>query len=557
MSLLQLVVFGITSLVLTFSLGYIILLAVTNLTLKECLALAGACGIAVQGAVAFIGFLLSLSGRTFFLLATLGLFTIAIALLLRRSVRNKSIGNHSWLYLLIVFWVSLLCIQLFVPIYSGAFWYGDWWMHYDIAQVYLGERGTDTVYFDSYPVTSRTPLFNLFSSYYLGLLENQFSTYQLSTILPGVFLLAALTLLIRPRQITLALILVAFNASINNNIIYPWPKALASLYIIASLYFYLDLRKSHRSFLGSQATVGCGISWGLAILSHQSSILYIAAMSADNIWIHRRRLSNGFKQLSVPLFIAVGLLLPWILWGIHEYSFTGFFLENNYYSLSPGSNTIAQRLIDTLRNAACTLVPYPLFSALSNFPEIYLKQTWNSWLRFYYNVLPGALTITMSCLLVSEAAKRCVRKSPLQSLFPDSLLLAVLFIGFFGGCFLQPGFNPAGIVGESMTPVILLLLLVATEYLLQLPIKLQQPILLMVAGEFAISRGLHLVALAMKHRVIWDNNIGLKVENNLVFARDLIKTPRLALMFTILAFLVLLAVGLRSSMVVGQKRLKI
>jgi hypothetical protein len=96
-----------------------------------------------------------------------------------------------------VFWITLVGIQLFVLIYSGANWYGDWWMHYNLAKVYLGQQATDTIYFNRYIVSSRTPLFNLFSSYYLGLLGNQFSIYQLSSILPEVFLLAMIPLLLR------------------------------------------------------------------------------------------------------------------------------------------------------------------------------------------------------------------------------------------------------------------------------------------------------------------------------------------------------------------------
>ncbi|MFM6406139.1 MAG: hypothetical protein ACKPGT_16330, partial [Microcystis sp.] len=113
----QLVVIAATALAITFSLGYIVLRAVTNLTVKECLALAGACGMALQGAIAFIGFLLGLSGRNFFILTTVALFTIAIALLLRKPRKTEPTGNYSWLYLLIVFWTTLVGIQLFVLIY--------------------------------------------------------------------------------------------------------------------------------------------------------------------------------------------------------------------------------------------------------------------------------------------------------------------------------------------------------------------------------------------------------------------------------------------------------
>ena len=66
MMMLQLFLLALTALILTFTLGYVSLRAVTNLTIKECLAFAGGWGIALQGAIAFIGFLLNLSERNFF-----------------------------------------------------------------------------------------------------------------------------------------------------------------------------------------------------------------------------------------------------------------------------------------------------------------------------------------------------------------------------------------------------------------------------------------------------------------------------------------------------------
>ncbi len=553
-AILQIVVLGATGLFLTFSLGYIILRAVTNLTVKECLALAGACGMALQGAVAFIGFLLGFSDRIFFILATAGILAAAIVLLLRKSPAADSVKGFSWLYLLIVFWMTLAGIQLCVLIYSGAFFYGDWWMHYDIAQVYLGKQRMDTVHFGKYIFISRTPLFNLFSGYHLALLWNQFSTYQLSSILPGIFLLAAITLLVRPGQVVLMLILLMLNPYMNCMMIYPWPKVLASLYMVCGIYFYLDLRKSLKPVFFSQSGVACGISLGLAILSHPSTVLYVAAIIADNIWLHRKSLANVLRQLLVPLVVSVGVLLPWILWSMYEYSPAEFFLAMSMtvitgaQTIATGTQTVIQKLIDTFRNAVSTLFPFLLYSALKDIIEKPdFGPLWNPLFRFYYAVLPGALTITMSFLLISGAVKRYLRKiRPLQSVLPGSLFLIVLVIGFLGGCILQPGFNLTGIVGESMTPMVILLLLVAAEYLYALPVKLRQMMLLMVAGEFLFSRGIHLFFLAINHPAILDGNADLKFENNLVFAGNLIAT-RWPAGIVIILFLILLVIGLKAS----------
>ncbi|MFM6403537.1 MAG: hypothetical protein ACKPGT_02360, partial [Microcystis sp.] len=143
-------------------------------------------------------------------------------------------------------------------------------------------------------------------------------------------------LLLRPYQVTIAVILVAFNGHMNSTSIYPWPKILASLYVITAIYFYLDLRKNSRRNLFSQSAVGWGLSSGLAMLSHPSTLFYVAAMVADNIWINRHNFVNVLRQLLVPLLIAFVTLLPWILWGISEYGLPEFLraLSNTTGSMS-------------------------------------------------------------------------------------------------------------------------------------------------------------------------------------------------------------------------------
>lgn len=588
MMILQLFLLGLTALILTFTLGYISLRAVTNLTVKECLALAGGWGIALQGAIAFIGFLLGLSERNFFVLMTLGLLTIFVALFVQknfgREPQNLSLSfnklgrserifleinrladvvflrqlfaqNYSWLYPLIGFWLTLVGIQLFIPLYSGAGWFGDWWFHYDIARVYLGKQATDTIYF-GYTVTSRTPLFNLCASYYLELLGDGFSTYQLISILPGVFLLTTIPLLIRSKQVTLAMTLVVLNPYINNVIIFPWPKTLTTLYVIAGIYFYLDLRKQTSPNFFNQKALCCGMSLGLAMLSHPSALIYVGVIVVDNIWLNRRSFTTLFSQLGFPLLIAFAVLLPWVLWGISEYGITKFF---HSASNTVGNATIISRLIDALKNAIFTLEPYLLFNNffhINDFLHINTEITyigkWDSWLLLYYDILPVTLTFSISILLILKGIKQYFQKVPLQSILPNSLFWGIIIIGFWGGCILQPGTNSAGIVAESMTPIVFILLLVASKYLYTLPIQLKQFMLLIITGEFLDSRGIHLALLAIGSPIIWDENIMLKVSNNLVFARDLIGNSW-SILIVVFGLLMSLVMGLKDCLSTPEK----
>ena len=575
--MLQLFLLVLTALILTFTLGYVSLRAVTNLTIKECLAFAGGWGIALQGAIAFIGFLLNLSERKFFLLMTFGLLTIFTALFVQKNLmrnpqthnlelsegiflRANTIAdviflrrifqqNYAWIYPLIGFWLILVGIQLSIPLYSGAGWYGDWWYHYDIAQVYLGKQATDTVYFEIYTVTSRTPLFNLFASYYLELLGNKFSTYQLISTLPGIFLLTTIPLFIRARQLNLAITLVVLNPYLNNITIFPWPKILTTLYVIAGIYFYLNVRKETSSTFFTQTKLCCGLSLGLGILSHPSALIYLVIIVVDNIWLNRRSFATLIRQLVVPLLIAFAVLLPWVLWGINEYSLTNFF---HSASNTIGNATIISRVIDAIKNAFFTLEPYLLLNNFFNINDVLHINTeitdigkWDSWLLLYYDILPGTLTFTITSLLILKGIKQYLKKVPFQSILPNSLFWKIIILGFCGGCILQPGTNSSGIVGESMTPIIFILILVATKYLDALPVNLKRFILLMVAGEFLDFRGVHLAFLAMQSPIIWDENIILKVSNNLVFARDLIGNSW-SILIVVSGFLISLIIALKN-----------
>jgi hypothetical protein len=121
-------------------------------------------------------------------------------------------------------------------------------------------------------------------------------------------------------------------------------------------------------------------------------------------------------------------------------------------------------------------------------------------------------------------------------------LISILAIGFWGGCFLQPGYHRGGVVGESMTPIIFFLLLTVTEYLAELMVKVQRLLLLTITIEFFLSRGIHLQFLGTEGSVVWDGNADLKANYGLVFARELIGSS-IGLYMAIVALIALLAIA--------------
>ena len=131
---------------------------------------------------------------------------------------------------------------------------------------------------------------------------------------------------------------------------------------------------------------------------------------------------------------------------------------------------------------------------------------------------------SMTALLTVTAFYRNSRKILLQSVLPNSFFIVLIAVGFWGGCILQPGSNPGGIVGESMTPIFFFLVLVVAEYLYALSMNLRRLLLLLSFGEFLLSFGLHMGFMAMDDPIVWNSNLNLKFDNDLFFARDLTET---------------------------------
>jgi hypothetical protein len=555
MSFAYLLLISILSLFLTFFLGYLGLRSLSQWSIDRCLALAGAWGIALQSALAFLNFLLGFSGKTFLVVATLGLFLLFFALLLRKPKREEQRGHYQWIYLPLLLWLALLGMQLFVLLYSGAGYYGDWWMHYDIARIYLGTQKLDTVYFEIYNVTSRTPLFNLFSSYYLGLFEESFSIYQILSILPGIALVTLIPLFLRPSLIPLAFSLVAFSPYFSNMISYPWPKILATVYILVSFYFYLDIRHNCRSRLYSVSGLACGLGWGLALLSHPSAILYVIALIIDNLWVNRHNLPLVARQTGFALIVAIAICLPWYLWGISQFGLASLF---STAARTTGTATAFGRIIDAINNSIATIFPLELIEAVTkrivHGPgsggeyHVLRYQLWNSWFRLYYGIFSGALTLTLLAVLVVGFWQRVSGKVRSHPLFPPSFLVSVFAIGFWGGCFLQPGYHRGGVVGESMTPLVVLLFFFAVEYLATLPVRVKQGAFLAVVLEFFLSRGIHLLFLGTEGSVVWDGNADLKGKYALVFARDIIGNSS-GLWITTIPLILFLVIGWKSLLI--------
>jgi hypothetical protein len=491
---------GLTTLTLALTIGggYVVLRAVSWLDEVESLALGGAVGVALAGGIAWSAFLLGQFEIEYYVGVTMFILIISLGLVWYRERSLLPHVDFSQWPVYLAWWLILLGTQSLLPIYAGGGWYGDWWMHFEISQFYLGQRALDVTYFGQYTVFSRTPLFNLVEAFFMALWGRDFAVYQLTALIPNVVFVPLFLLLIKSRRVAVMLVLLALNPFIWLNLLYPWPKLLAAAYILASLYLYLRP--------GSSAWAWGGFM-GLAVLSHPSAIFYGLGLALDLSWSKR----SNFKMITTDLVWAtvglVGVIMPWFIWG-RWLTGSWFFLAGSVVSGRKPFNLLWW-LVERVLNFGVTFVPYDLLGAMYRavtqlaLPSFELSSL-DPIFHYYYNTLPGALTTVLSLYLMKQG-------------WP-SWFKALAGMGLLGGVLLQPGLAKHGVAPESMAPLVLLGLVLVGRGLDI--IRNYNGVLGVLALEFIASRGLHLVALVGYFIEPSEINLQLKHDQALHFVRD-------------------------------------
>jgi len=145
--------------VAAFVFGWSLLRHVRDLDAEERFAASWGVSFAFLAFTEFLAFLTG-AGQTAFHLGTLVVMAlVAAAGFLRKNegICTTSPDFRRMVGLCALGYVHLVCIQMLLPIYVGGNWFGDWWMHYDEALVFRGERGVETEWFGLYTLASRTP----------------------------------------------------------------------------------------------------------------------------------------------------------------------------------------------------------------------------------------------------------------------------------------------------------------------------------------------------------------------------------------------------------------
>jgi hypothetical protein len=534
MNALILITIAALALVQTFAIGFLALRAWTRLSQEMCWNFSGAAGCALIGMIALLVFLAGQTNAWLYLGGYTLIFAICATIAYRRS--RLSLAPPPWLAQAWLFWILLLCAQLIVPIYGGAFMFGDWWMHYDIAQFYLGLRPLDTLYLGRYTIPSRTPLFNLFASFFLGSYNNSFAVYQVTAIIPGVALLGTVVPLLDKRALRLGLALVIFNPFLVTMSLYPWPKVLTATCILTSLYYFTrwDMAHDRRDW---RSLIGWGVWTGFAIFTHSSAVFYALGALVVYVWHRRHRPFAAIARGTIAFAVACSALAPWLLWVWSTYGIATLWNSSPTAVAQTAALLSNEWWVDRIRNLSGTMLP--IVFALA--PSMERMQLLDVVLRFYYGVLPGACTI-----VILNVCWRWLRQSDRPRLpVPFGIFASVAATGLAGGVLLQPGANSMGLVAESMAPIVLIVLIVAASMLNATPSRVQRMTLIALACEFVLIRGVHTMTAALFMTPSADPNWDLKAQHSLTFARDTLGSAWIAAaVMLLIAFLLLVLISL-------------
>jgi len=408
--------------------------SVSFLTPDERAAAAGGFGFAFLGLSAFIA---HLSGANPLVVNaaiwTAGVLAGLAAVLGKRRSERPAV-SWSLLGLWASFYVALIGFQGLTPIYAGGSWYGDWWEHYAIAQVYLGTgTGYATVWFGDYNLASRTPLFNLAAAFALSVFGDRFWVYQVASTFLNSLFVVPLYLLARAlcglRAALLCAGLVFFDTWLVHQGTFTWTKLSCAYLLLLALGFSIRFRAAGDPRL-LYASALCG---ALAFMAHQTAAYYVAALLVDP-WLFRPRPRVSGRQVGVIAAIVAAVIAPWYAWVSRLFGTLG--AVQAAPTLSLGEPTVRRLLRGGALNAVTSILPVPFIDFLRA-GRFTWEQALDPVFRLYFNPLAGALTLSVVAALVCawrRPSATFVRgfhhlKGPVLALVFGASLLFALVVG--------------------------------------------------------------------------------------------------------------------------------
>jgi hypothetical protein len=455
-------------------------------------------------------------------------------------------------------YLHLVCIQALLPDYRGSHWYFDWWMHYDEALVFLGDRPVNTTWANGYTLASRTPLYNLTTAFVMSVVGHDFASYQIASALTNIAFVAGVYLVLRDlfglRAARLAVLLAPVNLWMLHNAWYTWPKMLVAYYLIMSLHFYIRavryrLTEPRR---GSELFVCFGISALSGFMTHQVGLVYVFPLvlhSAVLAW-RDRAFRPHVREVAALSAAVVLIVLPWYGWlagtlGVDKITHSTPATLGNESARYRPQEVLGWMTFNAVFSVVPTGVIHPFFTGWPKaieMPQDYAElqeglkhvrltspdsvDLYRGATELYFSLLTGALTIS----LLFFVGYRCFKRRGEAPLDASSgpcdrsawwALLLFVVLGGTGAALVHPGKIWWGIAHSAAFPSAILLTGLAWGVLSRAKPRVGMIVSAGILAEFLAMFWSHLWFLARRPEVLENlpGNAGYKDES-IVFFND-------------------------------------
>lgn len=560
----------------TFVFGWSVLARFTRLDREERFAASWGVGVFVMAASEFLAFLLDQDQTKFNACVVIEMLLVAAFCLwdLRRrgglppdTTSEKDEGTRpGWPLpgLWVLGYLSFLAIQALLPIYAGAYWMGDWCMHYHTAQIFREHVPVHADWAD-YTLASRTPVFNLTAAFVQSLVGDEFWVYEIAATLLNYCFVAPLYLVLRDlagrRAARLALVLVPLNLWIMHVAWFTWSKMLAAYFILLGLHCYLQFvqRRQAEPSAAWRYFIGFWASSWIGFMTHQVGLLYVVALSFHALILARRDRKAvwlGDEKVLTLGAVLVAIVGPWYSWLRGEFGIAEIKGRTPVTRMDTSQTFTAVGIAYYMGYVLVgSVVPFLLIRVLyegspedgrSLWPLVYDALT-----DFYFSLLTGALTVSLLLFLAASLFKR--RREPRPPADPcaaecrGAVWLFLLF-GILGGAFLHPAKMDHGIAHAALFPSVLVIVGLAWAFLLRSGGVWTPVVMTGMIGEFLGMFWSHIWYVVKDPHILdpWDINLWEKGNQHVVFLNDLdflgphppavlVLTLALQVIFTVLA----------------------
>jgi len=516
--------------------GWGLLRHVRDLDAGERFAAALPLGLAALAGGQFLGFATGLDPAQVALVVVL----LAAGTGLMAGARPRATAvTDPWLpALFLLGYLQLLLIEAVLPLFAGGNWYFDWWMHYDAALVFLGQRDPMVGWSRDLSIASRNPLFNLAAAVPLAFGGGEFWAWQAAAAAVSAAVLPAFHLVLRglfgARIAFLGAGLACLNIWLMHLVWFTWSKALVAAFLLLALHFHLRaLRRPAGDLAGEGRDFAAfWLASVLAFLTHQLAAPYVAALLAHGLFRAWRR--GALRAYLAPGRLAgyavatLALLLPWYGWLLAHVGPERMLASSPLVAMNAEPVTAGALLRAMMVNLLHSILP--VFIDLPRGPiQAADLQRWLT--RIVFNHAIAAVTAAQAFgLLVLLRRRLTVRglgppRGPAPGAAAATALACFALAGAALSLPLHPREDPYGLLAANLFPAMLAGLIWIAGLLGRFAgRRLLVLVVALAAAEYLVLFWTYLPAVPWLDTIA--ANTDLKAENRLVFLADLLGPAR-------------------------------